>query len=406
VPNEHGHVSISPGGTGIWIRSTDRFGKGQTGYISTWDDSTGTVKGSIIIRPAISVGSGGATGTVVFQVTTGHNRTAYWEFEGSLLVPSEGTGGIPFIQDKVLSVNFAPKGNDGSLNIGAALFETDSGVSHASNNTLGTDEGTARKVAFLLDNGSLTFDFIRNYDVFKPSDFTFSLNTFSFSGNSSSQTVLIGNANTPITSDAAFSAKLVAGPALTAQITVESSNGGVGFPIWFSSLTNKSTITGSVPSGVSITAGAGGSVTIRLRATGNAPGGSQISDTETVTYNFYNHLLYGVTSAASLTSDTLTGPWLNKSLSNSLDQTFTFNVPQSEYIFFAHPKRLGECAFQINDIGQGGFSPQGIGGVPGLSTHAYSNMNNYTENYTIYRSTNSGLGDNTKVDTGSDTNQL
>jgi hypothetical protein len=337
---------------------------------------------------------------MIFQVGTAHNTTNYYEFEGTLL--SGLTGASAFADSTQVSINFIPKGDDGSIVIGAPLFETDTGVSHASNNTLGTDLGQARKVAFLMDDGSLTFDFIRNYDVFKPSDFVFSTNSFSFAGNSSSTNVLIGNSNYSISTGAAFSASLVAGPALTAQITVEASNEGVGFPIWFSSLSNKSSISGTVPSGVSITAGPAGSVTIRLRATG----AGSVSDTETVTYNFYNHIVYGVTSATDLDGTTLTGTWVTRTISNSLDQTFTVNVPTGQFVFFGYPKRLGEAVFQINDLGVGGFNAQGYGGVPGVSSNSYSNMSNYTEDYYIYRSTNSGLGNNTKVDTGSSLTDL
>ena len=301
-------------------------------------------------------------------------------------------------------MNFIPKGDQGSLNIGASLFDLNSGVSHASNNTLGTDLGQARKVAFLMDDGSLTFDFIRNYDVFKPTDFVFSISSFSFAGNSSSTNVLIANSNYPITSGSAISASLIAGPALTAQITVESSSEGVGFPIWFTSaqLSGKTTLATTVPAGVSITAGPAGSVTVRIRATG----ANIVTDSETVTYNFYNHLVYGVTAATSLNGGTLTGSWVTRTLSNSLDQTFTVNVPVGEYIFFGYPKRLGEAVFQINDLGVGGFNAQGYGGVPGVSSNSYSNMSAYTEDYYIYRSTNAGLGSGTKVDTGSSLSDL
>jgi hypothetical protein len=397
VPNDLGRIALSPGATGLWIYRDDRFGYRQTGYISTWDDTTGTVKGNIIVRGA---DESSTTGSIIFQVTTGHDRTTYWEFQGSLLVGA--TGISTFGLATGVYVNFVPKGDQGSINLNASLFETNSGVSHASNNTLGTDLGQARKVAFLMDDGSLTFDFIRNYDVFKPSDFVFSTNSFSFAGNGGSTNVLIGNSNYSISTGAAFSASLVAGPALTAQITVEASNEGVGFPIWFSSLSSKTAISGTVPSGVSITAGPAGSVTIRLRATG----ANLVSDTETVTYNFYNHIVYGVTSATDLNGATLTGSWVTRTISNSLDQTFTVNVPIGQFVFFGYPKRLGEAVFQINDLGVGGFNAQGYGGVPGVSSNSYSNMSNYTEDYYIYRSTNSGLGDSTKVDTGSSLTDL
>jgi hypothetical protein len=113
-----------------------------------------------------------------------------------------------------------------------------------------------------------------------------------------------------------------------------------------------------------------------------------------------------VTSATDLNGATLTGTWVTRTISNSLDQTFTVNVPTGQFVFFGYPKRLGEAVFQINDLGVGGFNAQGYGGVPGVSSNSYSNMSNYTEDYYIYRSTNSGLGNNTKVDTGSSLTDL
>jgi hypothetical protein len=79
-----------------------------------------------------------------------------------------------------------------------------------------------------MDDGSLTFDFIRNYDVFKPTDFTFSFSTFVFDGVSSngSKSVLKGASNYSI-AGVSYTSTLISGPALTAHIYVEDSNEGV-----------------------------------------------------------------------------------------------------------------------------------------------------------------------------------
>jgi hypothetical protein len=394
-----GVVGINYGGTGFQIHKKDFYGYDQNGYLQTWDDSTSTVRGHIIIR---GNNDSSVTGTIVFRVDSATSDANTNTFQGNLIVG--GTGSETFKNNQPLHINFIPKGDKGNFDIQSQSFQTNSGVSHASNNTLGTDLGQARKVAFLMDNGSLTFDFIRNYDVFKPSDFVFSISSFSFAGNSSTQNVLISNQNTTIAEGSLISAPLVAGPALTAQIYVDAANEGVGFPIYFTEteLDRTSSLTAGVPSGVSITSGAGGSVQIRLIATGN----QSVTGTASVTYNFFNHFIYGVTSAPSLTSNTITGSWVTRVLSNSLDQTFTVDVPSGNYIFFAYPQRLGEAVVQINDQSQGGLDPQGYAGIPGVSSHSYSNMNNFTEKYYIYRSNNSGLGNNTKVDTGSNNTEL
>lgn len=390
----NGRISVVPGGTGVWISNSDLYNQSMTGFISTWDDTIGKVKGNIIIR-GVDTARGG-TGTIVFQVTTGHDRTTYWEFEGNLLV---GTGGNDTIaQSTDVSVNFLPRGDTGLIDIGSDVGGNYTARSHRSNNTLGTDLGTARKVAFLLENGSLTFDYIRNYDVFKPTDFAFSVGSFAITNVptwGSSSIVRISNSNTSLVG-ANISADLVSGPALTAFVYVEGSNEGVGFPISFQGLTNADTISQTIPSGVSITAGPAGSVTLRLVATGSGAVGDK---TYTKTYYFYNDILVGVTAQTSIGASDF-GPWLTRILDNSVNQTRTVTVGSGEYLYFMSPKRLGEVVFQIGNFAEGYLGAQGLGGVPGISEHAYTNALNYVEQYTVYRSFQSNLGTDITFESG------
>jgi hypothetical protein len=339
-----GAVSVNSSATGFYINRDDLYNFRQSGYLETWDDSVGSVKGNIIVRARETSGFG-VTGSIIFKVNAGYAVGNYFEFTGTLLVGL--TAQQTFNATQEVHVNFIPKGDslEGTPN---------TGLTHASQNNLGTDTGLARKVAFLLEDGSLTFDFVRNYDVFRPSDFLFSTNTFLFSGNGSSQNVLIGQANYPIVGT--FQVNLNAGPALTAQVTVEDSNEGVGFPLYFDSLASSTALSQAIPGGVSITAGVGGSVTIRLRATAAAGNADPSERTETVTYNFRNHLVTGVTSATFLTGATLTGSWVTRNLSwgEDLDQTFnSVVIPNGNFWYFAYPKRLGQAFFQINDLGVG-----------------------------------------------------
>ena len=378
--------------TGFNIHKDDIFGFRQTGYLQTWDDTVGTVKGTIIVRARETSGIG-VTGTVVFKVNQANEKGTYFEFVGSLVGTITGASAFDGSNNTPVFVNFIPKGD-------SLEGEANTGLTHTAPTTLSSDQGLARKVAFLLQDGSLTFDFVRNYDVFNPSDFLFSTNTFAFG--SQSQTVLIGNANYPLSGT--FSVNLNAGPALTAQVTVEDSNEGVGFPLYFDSLASSTQLSKTIPGGVSITAGVGGSVTIRLRATGAAAG--NLTDTETVTYNFRNHLVTGVTSATFLTGLTLTGTWVTRTVTENLDQTFTnVAIPNGNYWYFAYPKRLGEAWFQINDIGFGAVDAQGYGNAQGVSSNSYGNMNGYTEDYYIYRTSNAGLG-TVKIDTGDSQDDL
>jgi hypothetical protein len=62
---------------------------------------------------------------------------------------------------------------------------------------------------------------------------------------------------------------------------------------------------------------------------------------------------------------------------------------------------LGQALFQINDLGIGAVDAQGYGNASeGVSSNSYGNMNGYTEDYFIYRTSNAGIG-TVKIDTAS-----
>ena len=396
VPNDLGRIALSPGATGLWIYRDDRFGYRQTGYLSTWDDTTGTVKGNIIVRGA---DESSTTGSIIFQVTTGHDRTTYWEFQGSLLVGA--TGISTFALSTGVYVNFIPKGDQGSINPNAQLFETGVSINRNAYTTMSADNGDARKVAFLHTDGSLTFDYIRNYDVFRPSDFVFSASNFTVT---SSGTIRKGSTNYSLVGKS-IAASLIAGPAATASVQVVGS--GVGFPIYFNLLSNPLALSQTIPSGVSITAGVGDSVTLRLAATGS--GNQADSPQDTVTYTFQNDLLHGVFSKTSIDNSDFSS--MTTTLSGSLNQSFQVSLPDSNsYAYFAKPKRLAPNGvyFQIGNIGGGidqYLGPQGLGGVPGASEHNFTNADGFIEAYTVYRTYQSNLGSIT-IEVGSQESHL
>lgn len=304
--------------------------------------------------------------------------------------------GDAWIQTNVAGVGAAgAQGNtgpSGSFDFGIT-FNQNTGLTHQSNNTLGEDIGKARKIMFLQDDGTLTFDFIRNYDVFKPSDFIFSVKTFT---SNVSSPVLVGASNY-LLSALTVTASYQFGPPITGNVYVTDPAKGTGFPVGFPTAAMDSITFSSQ----TLTAEAGGSLILRLEATGYTGiigGPGRQTSTKDITISFANSFLYGVTGASSLGPSEFTGPWTTRITTNSIDQTRTVNVPIGEYIFFGYPRRLGDATFQINDLGIGGFSPQGLGGVPGVSAQTAGNLNGYIEQYLFYRSTNSGLGSNTKFD--------
>jgi hypothetical protein len=113
----------------------------------------------------------------------------------------------------------------------------------------------------------------------------------------------------------------------------------------------------------------------------NASSGSQ-NASSAVEVIFDNNIYYGTTlNAGPFTQTDIDA--CTAELSNSVDNEVTVTANTGYYVLYAIPERLGTLDFWVNGF-QGGFlDPQ---------TLNVSNSNGYSENYYIYRSTNSGLG--------------
>lgn len=97
-----------------------------------------------------------------------------------------------------------------------------------------------------------------------------------------------------------------------------------------------------------------------------------------------NRLYYGKTSTASGFSEADVEGLANSTVSNDNTQTWnSITTGAGEYMLFAFPTRLGTPTFYV-----GGFA----GGFEAAETVAITNINGYTENYYVWRSTNSNLG--------------
>ena len=107
---------------------------------------------------------------------------------------------------------------------------------------------------------------------------------------------------------------------------------------------------------------------------------------KSVTFTYANKVFYGVSSSTTYNAGLLNS--LSYELSNSKGRMITVNPGESQHIIYAIPVRLGECKFAV-----GGFE----GGFQKVSTISYTNSQNYTENYNIYRSDNPNLGNTTVV---------
>lgn len=120
--------------------------------------------------------------------------------------------------------------------------------------------------------------------------------------------------------------------------------------------------------------------TIKVTSTNNT------TREKSVSIRFYNGIYYGK-SSSSIYDESLIKSF-TKVLSDSKARTITVNALAEEYIFYCIPSRLGTPNFNV-----GGFD----GGFNKVNTISFTNSDNYTENYDIYKSTNSNLGNTTVV---------
>lgn len=121
--------------------------------------------------------------------------------------------------------------------------------------------------------------------------------------------------------------------------------------------------------------------TYTLNATSN-----NISKAKSGTIKFYNGIYYGKSSSTTYDSTLINS--LTKTLSDSKARTVAVNAGSGEYIFYCLPARLGTPSFNV-----GGFD----GGFNKVATVNFTNSDNFSENYDIYKSDNANLGNTTIV---------
>ena len=110
--------------------------------------------------------------------------------------------------------------------------------------------------------------------------------------------------------------------------------------------------------------------------------------TKSATVKFLTGKYYGATQEGVYDSDFIKG--LTKTLVENKNGNFTVNCGENEFIYFCIPTRFGTPRFSV-----GGFE----GGFFKVDTIEFTNDFGYSENYDIYRSDNSSLG-NTTVNVG------
>lgn len=310
--------------------------------------------------------------------------------------PKGDAGGFEVI-DGILEITgstgiSAVEAQEGYVTIALDLTEEGIGdpysaLSHNAYTTLSSDNGNARKVAFLNEDGSIGFDFIRNYDVFKPSDFEFSIVSFTIPGLSPQ---LVGDVQNSILLQSYIANMTYIQTPISATIKLLNSpvSSGVGFPIEDveSPYTSYTFQSGQSLRYKSISYNGSGTnndyYNIQLEATGIGFDGNSVTVTRNTQVYLYNHKYYGISTTPDLTS---VSGFSTTTLSGTRAATVTVNATGSNYIYYAYPSRLGEASFTDTATGLNV-------GVVDLGTHSVTNTNGYTENYRFFRTNQAGLG--------------
>lgn len=399
--------------TNFRINRLDQFQNNLHNVIYGWDDSDSSTKGYLHITPKFQ--SSGLTGIVTFKIlgaVTGSDtgtpsNSLYYNIYGSIVSGAIGT----FPEETQVSIWFAPVGERGDSLVG----ESYTAPGHTSASFESGAFGTARKVAFLMGDGTITFDYVRNYDVFNKSEFQFSIKSFSTSLESTyrlSPTDYSLNGST-------VSASYVQGPPATGYIFVLDSGEGSGFPVSFSSssmeditFTSSQSLSGAPLAGFASNP-LYGQIQIRLTATGQGPGDpTQVTKNSTETIRFTNDYLWGMTGGSSVTGGDLDwtnaySPYWNRNYTGSKPRDGVMNGfnfgPTSgwvgnQYLYFAIPERIYQREvvtanktlkwFVNGSLSEGAMSLQGFdvaADAKGLSTIDVTNEKNYTERYRVWR---------------------
>lgn len=400
------------GETGYGFTAAFVSGDGEL-YISTLFPSgeSGNERSIGLVRG--NDGAAGDRGETGSTGSTGYGFTAaFVSGDGNLyistLFPSGESGderSIGFVRGET--------GATGRFSIGLTVAE-EQDYDQRTSSFLSGEVGIARKVAFLLENGSLTFDYVKNIDIFNQSQFQFA--ALSFSINNFGQLQLMSGQNYLLDGNT-FTASYrlpdgSPGP-LTGNIYVESVSEGIGFPLFFPT----TAMNAVSANGLSVTGSAGGAngagLLFRLRVTGNDAGGQPRYDaSRTYQVNFRNHYLSGMTSAPGISGGS-TG--MESTWWSTKDYGLFASQPRNEelsgykvlltptvnnsFIYFAYPSRIhseslnGNSFYIYNEGGArqlaGGMVLQGYGeavDAGGLSTLNYTNQASYTEPYKVWRS--------------------
>ena len=273
---------------------------------------------------------------------------------------------------------------------GDGLFDTTYATGTEKSNsinysTIGSVSGNARKIPVLLDDGSLTFDYMRTTDLIP----NFALQTFKFDNTNTAKDYLIGVGTFDVSGDSVSFTYIPDDATISnSTITLEESLSSSGFPFSMGTTTSSTLPSGAGISYPTTSFPSNGIHGVTLRLTTTASDDSD--DTRDFEIRFKQNNYYGVTSSSSINGEDLN--LLASYLDNNYATSFTVDANSGEFIYFAYPIRYGDDAeFQFATT-QVTFDPVHDSGG---STH--TNPNDYQEKYYIFKSRNSGLGLGTTI---------
>ena len=102
-----------------------------------------------------------------------------------------------------------------------------------------------------------------------------------------------------------------------------------------------------------------------------------------VSYKFMNNVFWGSAAAADTYDSAFVDALSNKKLTNSVKGTYSFNVADGEYGFWAVPSNM-----TISTVWIGGFEVT----VESVGTISYLNSQGYTRDYNLYKTGKASLG--------------
>ena len=106
------------------------------------------------------------------------------------------------------------------------------------------------------------------------------------------------------------------------------------------------------------------------------------SASSSVSYKFLNNVFWG-SASTGIYNSTFINALSNKKLASAIKGTYSFNIASGEYGFWAVPSNMN-----ISTVWIGGFELT----VDDLGLVAYTNAQNYTRDYRIYKTGKPSLG--------------